>query len=605
MKSLPGSNSREDTKTRRFWQNMPVFGAISISLLVSVTGFYLTRDHEQQRRQSIFQQASEDRVRVVEGRIKSALQVLHSLTAFYAASQAVDRQEFDRFFATQDIGATIQALEWIPRVSSADREQFELTARQDGFPDFQFTERDSSREIVPAAERDTYYPVYFLHPYAGNEAALGFDLGSNAKRLAALSRSRDSGEMVATARIKLFQETGSRYGFAVFVPLYKKDQPQTTLAERREYLIGFGLGVFRIGGLIKSAIDEGSLATSNVALRLLDRSAPPESQLLYSTASDSEDEVSDRPLLRYAKNLEVAGRNWRVEVVALSDSLHTAFAWQSWIVLVAGFLITGLLALYLQQTAGRTALVRALVEERTAELRAKTHELAHSNRELEQFAYVASHDLKAPLRGVDSLVKWIEEDLTDVLNEDTRTHIALLRARVTRLNGLLDDLLSYSRVGRLENSREMVDVKRLIDDILEVAPPPCGVSVSARGDLPVFETQKAPLEQVLRNLIGNAVKHHEPDGGRVEVSSLDAVDGYEFTVADDGPGIEPRFREKVFQMFQTLRPRDEVEGSGMGLAIVKKLIEHQGGKVRLGPGLDSKGVAFHFDWKKTNDKGTA
>jgi signal transduction histidine kinase len=232
------------------------------------------------------------------------------------------------------------------------------------------------------------------------------------------------------------------------------------------------------------------------------------------------------------------------------------------------------------------------------ELRSKSAELERSNRDLEQFAYVASHDLKAPLRAIDVLVQWLQEDLQDYEGGDVRDNLALLRARAQRLNRLLDDLLEYSRVGRRVGERRHVVSSELVQDITALLAPPPGMRVEADASLPVLETYRAPLEQVLRNLINNAVKHHPTGEGRVVVSAAEQDDAVLFAVTDDGAGIPPAYADKVFQMFQTLQPRDEREGSGMGLAIVKRIIDWQGGRVWFHPGPGGKGTVFKFTWNK-------
>ena len=227
----------------------------------------------------------------------------------------------------------------------------------------------------------------------------------------------------------------------------------------------------------------------------------------------------------------------------------------------------------------------------------QARDLRRSNEELEQFAYVASHDLKAPLRGIENLVSWIEEDLEGALAGDTRTNMDLLKSRVRRLESLLDDLLAYSRAGRVTEDVVAVDTGALVVDLAGLVSPPEGFSILAEPGLPTVQAPRAPLTQVFQNLIGNAVKHHDhPATGHVWVEARDGADGPEFTVTDDGPGVPERFRERVFGMFQTLRPRDEVEGSGMGLAIVKKLIDRQGGKIWLSDGREGRGLAVHFTW---------
>jgi PAS domain S-box-containing protein len=227
----------------------------------------------------------------------------------------------------------------------------------------------------------------------------------------------------------------------------------------------------------------------------------------------------------------------------------------------------------------------------------QAQDLLRSNEELEQFAYVASHDLKAPLRGIENLVSWIEEDLESSLTGDTRTNMDLLKSRVRRLESLLDDLLAYSRAGRADTASDLVDIKELVGELAILVNPPQGFSVVRGETLPTVQTARAPLTHVIQNLISNAIKHHDrPANGHVWVEAIALPHAIEFTVTDDGPGIPERFRERVFGMFQTLKPRDEVEGSGMGLAIVKKLIERQGGKIWLTEGSAGQGLSVHFTW---------
>lgn len=226
-----------------------------------------------------------------------------------------------------------------------------------------------------------------------------------------------------------------------------------------------------------------------------------------------------------------------------------------------------------------------------------TADLERSNRELDEFAYVASHDLRSPLEGIASLASWIEEDSGTQLPEDSQRHLAQIGQRVLRLQTLLDDLLQFSRAGRRETALELVDVAELVQDIISLLNPPSGFRVKTSGDLPRLETFRTPLQQVFQNLIGNAIKHHDRTDGVVEVSALESEDAWTFTVADDGPGIDPAYHARVFMMFETLRPRDHVEGSGMGLAIIRKLIETHGGQIRLDSEAGN-GARFTFTWPK-------
>jgi PAS domain S-box-containing protein len=234
------------------------------------------------------------------------------------------------------------------------------------------------------------------------------------------------------------------------------------------------------------------------------------------------------------------------------------------------------------------------LEERVAE---RTAELQRSNRELDRFAYVASHDLKAPLRAIDNLSKWIETDAREVLPPASREHLAKLRGRVQRMERLLDDLLAFSRAGRIQHAPEHVHTTALVRSVFDLLSPPADFRLLLDDNMPELMTQRVPLETVLRNLMGNAIKHHHRPDGSIHVSAKDLGDMFEFCVVDDGPGIAANFHERIFDLFQTLQPRDQVEGSGMGLAIVKKTVESMGGTICVDSDI-GQGAAFRFTWPK-------
>jgi len=221
-------------------------------------------------------------------------------------------------------------------------------------------------------------------------------------------------------------------------------------------------------------------------------------------------------------------------------------------------------------------------------------ELERSNRELDDFAYVTSHDLKSPLRDVRNLVSWIVEDVGDALPPTSAQHLKLVNDRVRRMEQLLDDLLEYSRVGRVAEEPRTFTVREVLESVQALDPLLPGFSVTFEGEDVTISTPRMPFEKVLRNLVGNAIKHHDRPHGHVVVSVALEGDRARVRVADDGPGIRPEFHERVFRMFQTLRPRDEVEGSGVGLAIVKKSVEVFGGRVHVESA--GRGTAVVFTW---------
>lgn len=223
--------------------------------------------------------------------------------------------------------------------------------------------------------------------------------------------------------------------------------------------------------------------------------------------------------------------------------------------------------------------------------------LKRKNEELDQFAHIVSHDLKAPLRGIDNVVTWIEEDHADELSPKLKEYIQLIRGRLTRAENLIRGILSYARVGREQPEKELVDLNLMLGDIRDNLPVRTGIKLTFADRLPTIYTERIPLQQVLTNLISNAVKYHDKPHGEVVITFKDKKTHYGFIVKDDGPGIANHYFDKIFVIFQTLHERDTFESTGVGLAIVKKILDDrkQTIKVTSAPG---KGAAFEFTWPK-------
>lgn len=232
--------------------------------------------------------------------------------------------------------------------------------------------------------------------------------------------------------------------------------------------------------------------------------------------------------------------------------------------------------------------------------------LERSNKELDQFAYVTSHDLKAPLRGIASLAEWIEEDAGDQLSGDTRRHLELLRGRVRRMEGLIQGILELSRAGRVRVHPESIDVGVLLAEIVDLLQPVPPAQVEIEDGMPRLLTERLPLQQVFSNLISNGLKHAGRADVTIRISAREVEESWEFAVADDGRGIPALYHEKVWDLFQTLEARDRVESTGIGLAIVRKVVEGRGGRAWIDAQSDpsshptARGTTFRFTWPKKN-----
>jgi signal transduction histidine kinase len=227
--------------------------------------------------------------------------------------------------------------------------------------------------------------------------------------------------------------------------------------------------------------------------------------------------------------------------------------------------------------------------------------LERSNRDLDQFAYVASHDLKAPLRGIANLAQWLREDLGSDLTRDVARQLQLMRVRVHRMEALIEGILDYSRAGRA-TQLETVDTGRLFNEVIELIVPPPGAVVEVPRTMPVLRTERAPLQQVFMNLVGNALKHAGRPDPRVTVWAREGDRFDEFSVSDNGPGIAAAYHEKIWAIFQTLETRDRVEGTGIGLAVVKKIVEARGGRAWV-ESAEGAGASFHFLWPRREQGG--
>ncbi|MBF0620449.1 MAG: hypothetical protein HQL54_00835 [Magnetococcales bacterium] len=224
-------------------------------------------------------------------------------------------------------------------------------------------------------------------------------------------------------------------------------------------------------------------------------------------------------------------------------------------------------------------------------------ELERSNQALKEFAYIVSHDLKAPLRAISSLVQWITEDYVDVVDEDGQEQLELLSSRVKRMEGLIDGILQYSRVGRVCEASSLVNLNTLLPQVIDLlAPDPQRYQITYPTDLPTISGDKTRIHQLFQNLLSNAIKFNDKEVGEISIHCAGPEDNlWTFTVSDNGPGIDPKHHETVFQIFQTLQARDEYESTGVGLTLVKKIVQLHSGTVWVTsePGLN---CTFHFTW---------
>ncbi len=347
MNAVEGENE-PDPGSAHYW---PVALILLAGVFLSIFFFLTARQWEREHIRDDFEKNMAQHVAAFRQTLDLAIHELGSLHAFYDASEQVTRAEF-RVFARDLLrtNPTIQALEWIPRVRREERAAYLETARADGYPKFEILELDADGNLITAGHRHEYFPVYFVEPYAGNEAALGYDLASQPTRLQALLEARNTGKPQVSGRIRLVQEGGDQYGFLIFHPVYKKDIPLHSPGDRLRNLEGFVLAVFRIGDMLARTMQP--LHSADIEVHLFDESAPPGEQLLSSypprtgesPAPASLGEAKLRTGIHSTHSIEVLGRKWLLLGRPTPRFLADRSSRQPWTFLLGGLLLTGLLS---------------------------------------------------------------------------------------------------------------------------------------------------------------------------------------------------------------------------------------------------------------------
>ncbi|MCU7936639.1 MAG: CHASE domain-containing protein [Candidatus Thiodiazotropha sp. (ex Dulcina madagascariensis)] len=626
--------STESTESFRslWWGYFPVVLVALIGVSISIAIFVQSLNWEKRQVEIAFQEASQDRISAIQREIKHFLGIVQDIASFFEASEIVGRREFRKFVGPAlKNQAGIKALEWVPVVPAADRPAFLEQARE-SFPPFRITEIDIAGKLIKSPDRSVYYPVLYVQPYQRNKEVLGLNMGANPIVSALLEEAQLTRNLQVSPGISLIDETSEKSGIVVAVPVFfKPPGPEQSEAQPNPKIRGFAVGIFYVGDIIERALE--NLRPGGISIDFHQGSAGDEGELLYTHHSrlkvdqvtDTEDQTSG---ITYSQRISVGAQPWEIVCQPASEKFKTETR-NSWISFFGGIAFTILLTVYVATLVGRARQVRLEVEERTSQLwevvqalnlevverksaeqelqrlnETLEHHIAYRTAEaerraqyLEQFAYVTSHDLKAPLRAVANLAQWIEEDLSDKLDATSREQLALLRDRVRRMHDLIEGLLEYSRVGRTSDSEILVDTKELINEIIDSLSPPDEFTIKIKGKLPTLYADRLQLGQVFSNLISNSLKHHGGDKGKIRIKGEDFGDTYQFSVCDDGQGIALEYHNKVFMMFQTLESSDFESSTGIGLALVKKIVEEHGGTIRLKSAV-GEGTCFFFTWPK-------
>jgi signal transduction histidine kinase len=274
---------------------------------------------------------------------------------------------------------------------------------------------------------------------------------------------------------------------------------------------------------------------------------------------------------------------------------------RQFLMLVSQVLSTGDLEIGLALQVRKRMMVEAELAGKSRELAVANAELTRANRDLAEFAYIISHDLKAPLRSMryfaDDLEAVLDSPLETPGREDPRVHLASIRAQSRRMAAMLTELLAYSKIGRKIEAIDRIDTRALVERLVQSISHTPAMQISISGDWPVLDTLAAPLDLVLRNLVSNAVLHHDRSAGHIIISATPQRQSLRIDVADDGPGIPKAHQESIFLPFRTLSEAQSDDHHGIGLALVRKTVDVVGARLDVisDPAVQ-RGTTFRLDW---------
>ncbi len=472
-------------------------------------------------------------------------------------------------------------------------------------PDYLAKQRQERPEfrVFPTHSSPEYMPISYIEPEDINAAAVGLDVAHEANRRNAALKSRDTGSAQITGPIVLVQDADHTSGFLFYAPFYRGDAP-ADVTGRRDRFLGTVYAPFVVHKLM-----EGLLTKD---LRSVRFSISDDQTVIHDEHNADDATIDPNPLFSEQIPIDLYGRTWTLDMrTNLRFREENTYA-QPTVILTAGLLIEALIVtlLLVMSRANKRAMsyadqVTDALKKKTAKLADTNEKLSLKNDELEQFAYVTSHDLRTPIRGICGLTGMIQEDLEDYFstsaaNPDVSQNLDRIHERIERMDRLISGILEYSQVATIPFENEPIVLKELVEAMrLDF-----GLSadqLKLRGDVESVHVDSFGFRRVLENLVGNAIKYH--DGlNALEITICTQVSANQYTVKviDNGPGIDPQYHDRIFDVFQTLRTGDAPESTGIGLAIVKKAVLRHGGEISL-LSTPNRGATFSFVWSANSE----
>lgn len=585
------------------WRRRQLMATLPLMAIffVVVWLFVFVSSREQGRLQMEFEAHCRDYRSRLERDLKDDYQALYAMAGFIREHDPLERAPFERFAGTQlNLLAGLRSLSWVPVVPAEKARAFEYAMQSQGLADYRI-KQPRTGDLLPAQSLRQHAPVAYTVPLAGNETLPGIDNESERARAAMLATARQSGKPSASEAITLVQDQFLRRGMTIAL----------AVADESGQIRGYAVSAMRIDTMIEASMR--GLSEKGIHITVNERSPSGVMTLLHGQVV-----TQIQGGLRLTLPVGVAGREWQLDFEMPASYLLANRSWAVWILLAGGMLFTGMIGMFLLLVIGRGSRVEQLVVERTValakansqlaqlvehsqtlekETQQRAEQLAASNRELEQFAYVASHDLQAPLRNIASFARILERRYHQQLSDEANEFLAFIRESVNELQQLIDDLLSLSKVNPQSATMQPLPLGeplRRATDQLRTVLDESQASITIEALPPVLGDARL-LTQLFQNLIANAVKF-QPAGRQPRVhirAKREAGGDWCCEVADNGIGIAPQHHDKLFQIFRRLNAAELYPGTGIGLALCHKIVVLHGGRIWV-ESVPGEGSRFCF-----------
>lgn len=566
------------------------------SLLLTFFAWHYSKSEKEARVAVQFDREVERVIELVQERMGKYEDALWAGVAFINTSSSdVDFERWQKYAQSIQIDDKYPGINGIGVIHSVDEDQIVRYLAD------QRLQRPSFK-VYPDHANAMKLPISYIVPVNGNEKAVGLDVAHETNRYTAAVKARDSGNSQITGPITLVQDRSKTPGFLFYAPFYSADRTDDAATDQdngspqqpSRSFAGMVYAPFVVKKLMKGTLEK---KMRQVGIEITDGD-----QLLYNEHLPSDPDYDPNPLFRSKVELDLYGRTWEFNIWSTQAFRVATSDRQPLTILVGGLIIDALLVLLflsISRASNRalrlaTSMTQQL-EMKSKTLRAYSEELKQSNKDLEQFAFIASHDLQEPLRKVASFCDLLNKKYSNQLDDQGRRYLTFAAQGATRMKVLIQDLLTFSKIGVNQETISQTDANAAFDIAVSNLSKSTAQAraVITKDDLPPVLVRQTELCQLFQNLIGNAIKYRTDVPPQIHVSAVTDGDDWRFSVADNGIGIAEQYHQQVFGVFKRLHHQEEFSGTGIGLAICKRIIDGLNGRIWVESKIDS-GCTIYF-----------